>query len=325
MSRKFYILCPANTVSGGPEALHQLCDALRAAGEDAAIVYYPLTPEGYPVPAAYAEYDIKVCPQPADDEDSVIVIAEVVTSFAQHFQRATKVIWWLSVDNFFKWRHINPGPSIFEQSGCIHLAQSGYAMDFLRQRNLPDRHFLTDFIPASAFTAGTSSPRLPIIAYNPKKGMEVTSALMARCGDAPVWVKLEGLNQGAMAGLLGMASIYIDFGAHPGRDRIPREAALCGAVVITGRRGAAGFSRDIPLPDRFRLDEQAPDFEARVAALISNVLSSEAAFLQAAAEQEPYRQWIGGNREIFIDEVNQFIKLLAARDEHAGDQRQAAE
>ena len=326
MSQKIYILCPANTVSGGPEALHQLCDALGSRGEDAAIVYYPLAPGGYPVPAPYQGYAIKTCPQPADDEDSVIVIAEVVTSFAQHFRRARKVIWWLSVDNFFKWQHINPGPSIFEIPGCLHLAQSCYAMEFLRQRNIRDRHLLTDFIPASAFNAGSPAPRLPIIVYNPKKGIEVTQSLIARCGDLPIWLKLEGLSQSEMAGLLGMASIYVDFGGHPGRDRIPREAALSGAIVITGRRGAAGFFQDVPLPDRFRLDEQAPDFEAAAAALIGAILSSEQAFLDASAEQENYRSWICHNREVFIDEVDQFIRMLAAeRTEDLALEQQAAE
>ena len=324
MSQKIYILCPVTTVNGDTEALHQLCDALRSRGEDAVIVYYPPAPGGHPVLAPYQGYDVETCPQPVDDEDSVIVITEMVTSFAQHFHRARKVVWWLSVDNFFKWRHVNPGPSIFEQTGCLHLAQSRYAMEFLRQRNMRDRHLLTDFIPPGAFPGGTPAPRLPIIAYNPKKGTEVTQSLMARCGDRPLWVKLEGLSRSAMAELLGMASIYVDFGDHPGRGRMPREAALSGAIVITGRRGAAGFVQDVPLPDRFRLDEQAPDFEAAAAALIDEVLGSEQAFLDASAEQESYRHWIGHNRDAFMREVDHFIDVLAAGSARWSDHEQQA-
>jgi hypothetical protein len=324
MSQKIYILCPANTVSGGPEALHQLCDALRSREKDAVIVYYPPAPGGHPVPAPYQGYDVETCPQPADDEDSVIVITEVVTSFTQHFHRARKAVWWLSVDDFFKWRHINPGSSIFEQTDCLHLAQSCYAMEFLRQRNVRDRHLLTDFVPPGAFLGGIPAPRLPIIVYNPKKGMEVTQSLMARCGDMPIWVKLEGLDQGEMVELLGMASIYVDFGDHAGRDRIPREAALSGAIVITGRRGAAEFVQDVPLPDRFRLNEQAPDFEAAAVALIHEVLGSEQAFLDASAEQESYRRWINHNRDAFMREVDHFIDVLAAGTARWSDHEQQA-
>ena len=32
--------------------------------------------------------------------------------------------------------------------------------------------------------------------------------------------------------------VYIDFGHHPGQDRLPREAVQCGCVVITGTRGS---------------------------------------------------------------------------------------
>jgi len=32
--------------------------------------------------------------------------------------------------------------------------------------------------------------------------------------------------------------VYIDFGHHPGQDRLPREAVQCGCVVITGKRGS---------------------------------------------------------------------------------------
>jgi len=47
---KVIIPCPAATISGGPEALHQLCDALRTRAVDAKLVYYPTTSGGQAVP-----------------------------------------------------------------------------------------------------------------------------------------------------------------------------------------------------------------------------------------------------------------------------------
>lgn len=191
------------------------------------------------------------------------------------------------------------------------MAQSRYAMEFLRQRNVHERHWLTDYIPSSAFKTGTPGLRLPIVAYNPKKGMEITQSLIARCGELPIWLKLEGLSQNEMRDLLQAASIYIDFGGHPGRDRIPREAALSGAIVITGRRGAAAFSDDVPLPDRFRLDEQAPNFEIGAASLVNGLLTSERNFLDASTEQEGYRRWVSLNRENFMREIDDFVKVVS--------------
>jgi len=43
--------------------------------------------------------------------------------------------------------------------------------------------------------------------------------------------------------------LYVDFGKHPGKDRMPREAAVHGCCIITGRRGAAGNPFDIPIPN----------------------------------------------------------------------------
>jgi hypothetical protein len=46
--------------------------------------------------------------------------------------------------------------------------------------------------------------------------------------------------------------VYIDFGHHPGRDRIPRESAILGNCVITNWGGAAGFFNDIPVSNQFK-------------------------------------------------------------------------
>lgn len=35
---------------------------------------------------------------------------------------------------------------------------------------------------------------------------------------------------------LQRAKVYIDFGNHPGKDRIPREAAILGCCAIVGKR-----------------------------------------------------------------------------------------
>ncbi|HEY0185691.1 MAG TPA: hypothetical protein VGC09_23050 [Rhodopila sp.] len=121
---------------------------------------------------------------------------------------------------------------------------------------------------------------------------------------------LEGLDKASLAELLRQARIYADFGPHPGRDRIPREAAMCGAIVLTGRRGAAAFAADVPIPERFRPDEAAADFEAGAAALIDELLRSDTAFMESFEQQAPYRDWIGGNRDVFMNEVDSFIAAM---------------
>jgi hypothetical protein len=313
---KIFILCPGTAISGGPEALHQLCGALRHRGADAAMVYYPGGP--HQVPEPYRQYGVAVRAIAEDSPASVIVIPEVATSLAWRFPNARKAIWWLSVDNYFKWQHINPGPSVFDpRPDLVHLCQSHYAYDFLAGRGVGPSLMLTDYLTANVFVGGSALGRLAAVAYNPKKAPETTKRLMARRG-GPIWLPLQQLSKAELAELLREVRIYVDFGPHPGRDRIPREAALCGAVVITGRRGAAGFTADMPLPDRFRLDEQQPDFEPRALHLIDELLGSDAAFLKASQQQANYRTWISGNQADFLAEVDDFITAMSA--ERLGDE-----
>lgn len=307
---KVGILCPAGSISGGPEALHQFGGALRAKGVDATMVYYPAAPGGHAVPEPYRQYCPAVSPAVRDDPDVVIIIPEVVTSLAWQFPQAQKAIWWLSVDNHFKWLHLNPGPSVLDpRPDLMHLCQSQYAYDFLSRRQAGPLLMLTDYLTDNVFSPAPAAGRLPVVAYNPKKAPETTQRLIDQSGGR-IWLPLENLDKSTLADLLRQIRIYVDFGPHPGRDRIPREAALCGAVVITGRRGAAAFAADMPLPERFRLDERIPGFDGDALTLIDGLLQEDMAFLEAASQQAPYRAWIAGNRAAFMAETDAFIAAM---------------
>ena len=78
--------------------------------------------------------------------------------------------------------------------------------------------------------------------------VEFTRALMAAAPAHFRWVPIQNMTPVEVASLLGRSKVYIDFGAHPGRDRIPREAALCGCVVITGTQGSVALTVNLPLP-----------------------------------------------------------------------------
>lgn len=54
-----------------------------------------------------------------------------------------------------------------------------------------------------------------------------------------------------VAKLLSTAKVYIDFGNHAGKDRIPK-AAISGCCVITGKDGSAKFYEDVPIDEEFK-------------------------------------------------------------------------
>ena len=91
--------------------------------------------------------------------------------------------------------------------------------------------------------------------YNPKKGIEYTKKLILYATHIK-WVPLENLSREQMSEVLQSAKVYIDFGNHPGKDRIPREAAISGCCVITGKRGSAGFYEDVPIPNELKFNEE---------------------------------------------------------------------
>ena len=83
---------------------------------------------------------------------------------------------------------------------------------------------------------------------------------------------------------------YIDFGPHPGMDRLPREAALAGCVVIINREGAANFESDVPLPAIFKFAQFDVD---KIYSLIKNCCSKHDEYSQ---KLDKYRSWILGQR-----------------------------
>lgn len=315
---RFRILCPRNTLTGGPEALHQLGAAMREAGLDAAMVYVPLRPDNR-TPDKFLRYGVPVRPRLEDDDDVVLVVGETATEWVWRARRAHVLIWWLSVDFHFKrpekwskrarlWlreRLPRNRAYAFQPHPRVHHAwQSEYARQFLLRRGVADALPLTDYI-APALTVPEdelpTAPRRDVCLYNPRKGFAFTQQLIAACAGSGIeFLPLQGYTEAQLRGLFGTSKLYIDFGEHPGRDRIPREAAASGCVVVTGRRGSAANAIDVPLPDFYKVDENAPGVLALLRERLAAICADDAAHRSA---QAPYRAWIRPQRDIFRTEA----------------------
>ena len=53
----------------------------------------------------------------------------------------------------------------------------------------------------------------------------------------------------------------MDFGFHPGQDRLPREAALLKNCIITNKEGSAAFYKDVPIAEEFKFLEKRENYE----------------------------------------------------------------
>jgi hypothetical protein len=99
---KVVIYCPGNTTSGGPELLHQLCDSLIKMGIDCSILYYGLS-KNRRTPEAFKSYNLKVISKPPRTSQYCLVVPEIRTDYLRRVQCDRKIIWWQSVDNYWKY------------------------------------------------------------------------------------------------------------------------------------------------------------------------------------------------------------------------------
>ncbi len=319
---RIFIYCPAGYTSGGPEALHQLAHKARQKGFEASIVYYPEN-QPHTVPEPYVSYNVKVAPRAVDDTDSVVVVPEVATGMLWKFKKASRIVWWLSIDNYFNrrvkrgWRkrlkdHFRGSRDFDFRSypRLYHAAQSVYAREFLENRGIRDVFMLTDYLRKEYVDHALhalGNERSNVVAYNPLKGFEFTERLIQTATCDARWTPIRNMTPAEVRELLSRAKAYIDFGTHPGRDRLPREAAVSGCCVVTGLQGSAGNPLDVPVPDKYKFNENDESVFSKVDSVLADILSN---YQDRVADFEEYRRQIVMQEKSFEDEVSTIFSRL---------------
>jgi hypothetical protein len=105
---------------------------------------------------------------------------------------------------------------------------------------------------------------------------------------------------------LQRAKVYIDFGNHPGKDRIPREAAILGCCVITGKRGSAAFFEDVPIPDEYKFEDK----EENIPKIIEKIKDCFRNFEERYKDFEYCREVIRNEPQKFVEDIKKiFVKV----------------
>lgn len=319
-SKSVYVCCPGGSVTGGPELLHQFVDELRLNNIDAKILYYPFDKK-FDIPDAYIKYNVTQGQVDAVSSSALVVIPEVATSLAKDFPNNQISIWWLSVDNFFGFKGVSPLKEklknlkrivfrkrmmLCEMKSFIHLTQCQYASLFLSNNRITS-YPLTDYLNQTHLDqCYDNTKRQMIIAYNPKKGIKVTQKLMDALPNIR-FIPIQNMTALQVKELLQTAMLYIDFGLHPGKDRFPREAAMAGCCIITGRRGSAANSIDVPILQKYKLDENSRSFVGDFKKLVDFIFTN---FDVASLEFESYREIIKNEPMLFKLQVKDFINIF---------------
>lgn len=275
--------------TGGVESIYQLCDAINNQGGDAFIFHVDDKYGEQYVPQRYKHYNLKLAKKIEDEEQNNVIIPEIFTDDFSKFKNAKKFLFWLSVD-------INKGKfQDFSNPDITHLFQSYYALDYLLKNKaikyLPQFDYVNhEFINAE---------KEDYICYNPLKGMEITKAIINRCKNIK-FVPLTNMTKEQLNLTLAKAKIYIDFGHHPGRDRIPREAALSKCIVITCPKGSAKYYSDVPIDNKFKLTQINPDIEKYFEDILKNYENYNKEF-------DLYRKIISQQKEETFNQARIFL------------------
>ena len=274
---KIYIISPGNIHSGGPELVHQLASQLLKMDYDVNMFYLPANANfnpADPVDPYYRKYHIPFARKLEINNRNVMIVPESSSLNLYVSTEIRRIMWWMSVDNYinnlcnilkkFKQNPLESTmPKFFyfdkEDDDIEHWVQSDYAEIFIKKNGIVDGqiHRVRDYLN-EAFLKRAShvdiSQKENIVAFNPVKGFEFTQKLLKVAPEID-WRPIRDMTPEEVQQLLAKAKVYIDFGNHPGRDRIPREAAISGCCVITGRRGAAANPNDIAIDDSFKFND----------------------------------------------------------------------
>lgn len=312
--QRYYICSPVGKVSGGPELAHQMCGELIKNGCSAQMYYVEKLkkePVDVPVIERYAKYGTSHVTniEDVESEEAVLIVPEAIASWIEGVEKCKKVLWWMSVDNF--WSNLALWGGDFKQlqnKVNVHLVQSQYAYQHLLEKGIPNEKivWVSDYIGENYGKFSMPSEfRQNIVLYNPRKGFGDLEPLIKRMNWVK-WMPLINLSEEQMIMLMGVAKVYIDFGKHPGKDRIPREAVSCGCCVITNRKGSAAFYEDVPISDYYKIDDVPTEYD-RAEKLIRDICDN---YVQHNSQFDEYRKFVAAEKSKFSDDVKNFINIM---------------
>jgi hypothetical protein len=273
---KIYIMAPSHTVTGGPELLHQLYYYLKnKKGANVYMYYYP-TNTINPIPSVYKIYVNSFVNHIEDNSKNILISPEIydAVSLLKNYKNIRKIIWWLSVDNFYTSRfsikirnfrlsyskllkNVDIKKDKYLTDIYLHLVQSEYAKQHLIKNGFSNIAYLSDYLNKSFLKQKFNiNDKRNIISYNPSKGFKFTRRIIEdKSAKGLTFIPIKNMKREEVISLLKKTKVYIDFGNHPGKDRIPREAAILGCCVITNRKGSANYQKDIPIYQRYKVSE----------------------------------------------------------------------
>lgn len=277
----FYIACPANFASGGPEDLHQLASELKSHGFRVFMHYFEYKKRIFPTPVdkEYDHFKLPYSEKIINEPNNVLILPETKCIFLwkKKYNKIQKVIWWLSVTNFFltlekrkkylqeKNKNILkrlykdqtiPTLEKVRKTDAFHIAHSYFSLDFLKQNHFNILGQIQDYMDNIFYkTDEIKCYKKDIVIYNGMKNGEFLEKIKSQSTDLK-WLEMKNMTLSEIADCMKKAKVYVDFGYHPGKEKMPREACLLDCCLIIGKEGSARFKEDMPIKDEYHFEKE---------------------------------------------------------------------
>lgn len=347
VNTKIYFVIPANMRTGGPQFIHQIIHHFRNTFKMDAYIYAIPAEHPYPVPSDYQIYNNPLVDKIEDEWQNILIVPEIylTVKILDDYKSIRKIIWWLSLDNYFINRFINKQRlfylpirglnKIFESFGkasafdinqiavnyykgynlkndhlidkaIINLCSAKHVQSSLEEIGLKAVFYISEFLNEDFFkTEADESKKENIIAYNGVKGINFTKKLVKYASHLK-FIPIRNMSKEEFTSLLKRAKVYVDFGNHPGRDRLPREAAWLKCCVITNRRGGARLEDDLSIPEEYKYDD---DIE-NIPMIVKKIESCLFDYPNRVLHFDTYRKNTQAEQKKFLEDVKKiFVKV----------------
>ncbi len=328
-----YVACPALSVTGGPEALHQLRYYLEKCGFHAVMAYVSDV-EGRTAlqctPQRYQKYlgsrnDSVFLEDVADAEENCIIAYESNSQLLFRYQKIQKMIWWLSVrchdgDCFIPWyayrfskrgylrclvetavEGIKKRRAAYPLKSAVNVCGSKYAVEYLRSRGIR-AEYMVEPISKEFLEAGMCADavgREDIVLYNPGKPSKIMEQLLER--KRFCYVPIKNMTPDQIIEHMRRAKLYVDFGDFPGPERMPKEAVYNGCAILVRNHHAARNDFDVAIPSKYKLSFLSPSHvEKKIGQMLSN-------YEEIISDFEPFREKVQNLERDFTEQLSQIF------------------
>lgn len=187
----------------------------------------------------------------------------------------------------------------------IHFGtQSYYGQGFITSQLGRDSFKVTDY-PRPMPALSHISKKSNVVTFNGAKGRWKLKELQPLLPDVE-FRPLEGMTYAQVCEALAESSLYVELGHLPGRDRLPREAALAGTPTVMLARGAGFCWKDFPIGEKYRIPYTI-DWAHRMAPVIRDALADPTEIIST---QRSFVEWVSGEQGRYENAIDEWVERL---------------